>query len=362
MKNSLCLFVFGILSTLCTAQTIDSSLAVFIKANENPILRPDSAFVFTDPVTGKAVKWQKADVFNPAAIVRNGKICLLYRSEDNPAAIIGGRTSRIGLAESKDGIHFTKFPQPVLYPDNSMSEFDHPGGCEDPRVVEAPDGRYVMIYTSWDGKTARLSAAVSKDLVHWQKQGPVFQKAEDGKYLNTWSKSGSIVTTIQHGRLIAARINGKYWMYWGEQFVNPAWSTNLVDWHPVVDGKGDLKRSVEPRLGKFDSELTECGPPAVLTSKGIVLLYNGKNAESEKADPSLPRGTYSVGQLLFDARDPQQLIARSAQPLLRPTSPIERKGQYKAGTTFSEGLVYFNSKWFLYYGAADSFVCLATSP
>ena len=81
------------------------------------------------------VRWQRADVFNPGAIVKDGKVFLLYRAEDNPAAILGGRTSRLGLAESTDGIHFTKHPEPVLFPDNdAFSEYDYPGGCEDPRV------------------------------------------------------------------------------------------------------------------------------------------------------------------------------------------------------------------------------------
>jgi predicted GH43/DUF377 family glycosyl hydrolase len=94
--------------------------------------------------------------------VKDGKVFLFFRAEDNPAAAIGGRTSRIGLAWSEDGIHFTRAPGPVLYPDrDAFQQYDYPGGCEDPRVVEAPDGRYIMAYTSWNGQTARLSIAVS---------------------------------------------------------------------------------------------------------------------------------------------------------------------------------------------------------
>src|SRR5260221_13950286 len=109
----------------------------FYKIKENPILSADSSFIFTDPLTKQLVKWQKADVFNPAAIVKDGKIYMLYRCEDNPAAALGGRTSRLGLAESEDGIHFKKFPTPVLYPDSSeYLQYDYPGGCEDPRLVQ----------------------------------------------------------------------------------------------------------------------------------------------------------------------------------------------------------------------------------
>jgi predicted GH43/DUF377 family glycosyl hydrolase len=86
----------------------------------------------------------------------------LFRSEDNPDAQLGGRTSRIGLAISEDGLHFTKSPEPVLYPSkDSFMKYDYPGGCEDPRVVETTDGKYVMAYTSWNNKLARLSIALS---------------------------------------------------------------------------------------------------------------------------------------------------------------------------------------------------------
>lgn len=308
------------------------------------------------------VRWQKAEVFNPAAIVKDGKVYMLTRCEDNPKAKLGERTSRIGLAVSEDGVHFKNFKEPVLFPDNDAFQiYDYPGGCEDPRIVEASDGSYVVAYTSWNQKVARLSIAVSKDLFHWEKKGPAFAKAYDGKFNDMWSKSGSIVTKMINGRPIVAQINGKYWMYWGEAFVNLAWSDNLFDWNPLLDESGAFIKLMTTRTGKFDSDLTECGPPALLTEEGILLIYNGKNATNEKASSDLPKGTYSVGQVLFDKNDMQKILKRTDQCILKPTLPHEVTGQYAAGTTFSEGLVFFKDKWFLYYGTADSFVGLAVS-
>ena len=334
----------------------------FYKPAENPVLKADSTFTFTDPITKEIIRWQKADVFNPAAIVKDNKVYLLYRSEDNPEAIPGRRTSRIGLAFSNDGLHFTKYPEPVLYPDSSkFMKYDYPGGCEDPRIVQTADSLYVLVYTSWNYKVARLSIAFSKDLIHWEKKGPAFAKAYEGKYLDTWSKSGSIITRMEGDRQVAAKINGKYGMYWGENFVNLAWSDNLIDWYPVLNEKGDLKALISPRKGKFDSSLTECGPPAIIKDNGIVLFYNGKNSEGEDSDPKVPKGTYSVGRVIFDVANPEKVISRSDTCLLKPTLPHELSGQYKSGTTFSEGLVFFQGKWFLYYGTADSFVGVAIS-
>jgi predicted GH43/DUF377 family glycosyl hydrolase len=363
MKRSVLYLLFALLIAGCTTKpSTEWDYLSFYKPKENPILQADSSFTFICPVKNESVKWQKAEVFNPAAIVRGSKVYLLYRSEDNPAAILGGRTSRIGLASSDDGIHFTKFPRPVLYPDSSaFIQYDYPGGCEDPRVVQTEDSLYVMAYTSWNYKIARLSIAFSKDLIHWEKKGPALLKAENGKFNDMWSKSGSIVTKKVGDRIVAAKIKGKYWMYWGENFVNLAWSENLYDWNPTLDEKGELKPVISPRKNKFDSRLTECGPPAIINKEGIVLFYNGKNSEGEDAEVKLPKGTYSVGKVVFDINNPEIVLLRSDTCLLKPTLPHEMSGQYVSGTTFSEGLVYFKSKWFLYYGTADSYVGVAVS-
>ncbi|MFN8258474.1 MAG: glycoside hydrolase family 130 protein [Bacteroidales bacterium] len=362
MKQTYYLLVLVMILGCTKDQSTRFDFQTFSKPKENPVLMADSTFTFVDPIKNAEVKWQKADVFNPAAIVKDSLVYLLYRCEDNPAAILGGRTSRIGLASSTDGIHFTKYPKPVLYPDSSeFMAFDYPGGCEDPRVVQTEEGLYVMAYTSWNYKVARLSIAFSKDLVNWEKQGLAFAKASNGKFSETWSKSASIITKMIGDKQVAAKIDGKYWMYWGEAFVNLAWSDNLKDWNPVLDEKGELKALISPRKGKFDSRLTECGPPAIINHEGIVLLYNGKNAENEDADPYLPKGTYSVGKVVFDVNNPEKVISRLDTCFLKPTLPHEVSGQYKSGTTFAEGLVYFKSKWFLYYGTADSFVGVAVS-
>ncbi|MCW3117661.1 MAG: hypothetical protein JWM28_1743 [Chitinophagaceae bacterium] len=364
MRRSFLKIIFLLLVCGCSAQKqINIDINGFYKPKENPIVKADSSFTFIDPVKKERVRWQRADVFNPAAIVKDGNVFLLYRCEDNPAAILGGRTSRLGLAVSNDGIHFKKFPEPVLYPDSSeFMQYDYPGGCEDPRLVQTEDGTYVVVYTAWNYKIPRLSIAFSKDLFHWQKKGPAFAKAHNSKFLNEASKSGSIITKLVNGQQVVAKINGKFWMYWGEHIINLAWSDNLYDWNPLLDDKGALQAAAAPRPGKFDSDLTECGPPAIITSKGIVLFYNGKNATDDKADPNLPKGTYSVGQIVFDQKNPGQVIERSDTCFLRPDLPHEKTGQYQAGTTFSEGLVLFKGKWFLYYGTADSFVGLAISP
>ena len=328
--------------------------------NINPIISPDTNAKFFDPMLNKFVKWEANYTFNPAAIARNGKIVVLYRSEDKTGVEIGTRTSRIGYAESTDGFTFKRSSKPVLFPGkDSQKEFEWPGGCEDPRVAVTENGTYVMFYTQWNRKVPRLGVATSKDLVKWIKHGPIFRKAYNGKFFNIPHKSASILTKLNGDRQVTAKVNGKYWMYWGELHVFAATSSNLVDWAPVVNEKGELKQLISPRKNYFDSDLTECGPPAIMTSKGIILFYNGKNHPGDGGDKRFNGNSYCAGQVLFSLKDPSKAIGRLDVPFLRPMAPFEKSGQYVNGTVFIEGLVYFKHKWFLYYGCADSKVGVA---
>jgi len=88
------------------------------------------------------------------------------------------------------------------------------------------------------------------------------------------------------------------------------------------------------------------------------VLYNAGNS-GQYGDPQLPARVYTGGQALYDLHNPLKLLARSDTPFLKPTEAYERTGQYTEGTTFVEGLVPFNGRWYLYYGTADSRVGVA---
>ena len=326
----------------------------------NPVISPDTSSVFLCPMSHTPISWEYSDTFNPAATIINGRVAVLYRAEDRLAQGIGRRTSRIGYASSADGLHFQRHGAPVMYPgDDSQAENEIPGGCEDPRVCMAEDGTYVMMYTQWNRKVARLAVATSRDLVHWQKHGPAFRDAYNGKYKDMFCKSGSIVTRMKKGQQVIARLKGKYWMFWGERFVNVATSDDLIHWTPIENAQGELLHVMDTRDGFFDSDLTECGPPAILTSRGILLFYNGKNRGDSRRDTRFTANSYCAGQALFSSKDPTRLIDRLDTPFFVPEADFEKSGQYPAGTVFIEGLVPFQGKWYLYYGCADSRVSVA---
>lgn len=362
-------FVFPFLAALALhAETIaDWQLGPFIRIDEaNPIITPNPDSTFLCPLQQKIVHWECDHTFNPGAAVRDGKIYILYRAEDNFGQGIGRHTSRLGFAESEDGVHFTRSPEPVLYPDNDAERaVEWPGGCEDPRIVKREDGIYVMTYTQWAGfndaveekdkNIPLLGVATSNDLRSWEKKGYAFAASTLGPF---YSKSGSIVCQQVSNDLVAVRVGGKYWMYWGEGPVFAAVSDDLIAWQPVLDEEGNPIPALDKRDHKFDSRLVEAGPPAILTDKGIVLLYNGKNAKID-GDPNLSPGAYAAGQVLFDATNPMQILARTDESFFRPEREFEKTGQYVNGTVFIEGLVPFEGKWFLYYGTADSNVGVA---
>lgn len=350
------------------------ALLPFEKADSvNPVLAPGNN-MFTCPVRNQQIPWENKDVFNPAVVVREGKIWMLYRAEDTIGKYAG--TSRIGLAYSNDGFHFEKLPAPVFYPDkDAQNKYEWEGGCEDPRVVEDENGTYYMTYTAYDGKTARLLVASSKDLKTWTKHGHAFAKAYNGKYINTWSKSGAIVSSYEKdGRIIARKINGKYWMYWGDVNIWAAVSDDLVNWSPVLY-EANEKPNIElrhyakeipeikivfgPRARKFDSDLVEPGPPAMITEKGIVLIYNSRNIPSI-GDSSLAEGTYAASQILLDPKDPSRVLERMNHYFLKPDKPYEINGQVNH-VCFVEGLARFNNQWYLYYGTADSKIAVAVA-
>jgi beta-1,2-mannosidase len=325
-------------------------LGPFTKANDvNPVILPRPG-----------VGWEATATFNPAAAVRDGQIFVLYRAEDASGELkIGGHTSRIGLAQSVDGLRFTRSAAPVLYPDSDAQRpYEWPGGVEDPRVVETEDGGYVLTYTQWNRQVPRLAVATSRDLMHWTKHGPAFAASRSGKYLNMESKSGAILARAAGDHLIATKVHGTYWMYFNVPEVLIATSDNLLDWTPLEDADGKLVKVLAARPGYFDSWLVEAGPPAILTTHGIVLIYNAGNSGTV-GDSSLPARVYTAGQALFDSTNPLKLLSRSAEPFIKPTEAYERTGQYPEGTTFVEGLVPFHGRWYLYYGSADSRVGVA---
>jgi predicted GH43/DUF377 family glycosyl hydrolase len=346
----------------CLAQAQSWVIGPCIRASQQPVIRPNPAGLFVDPLTKTPTHWEALHTFNPASIVKDGQMVVLYRAEDDSGNMkIGGHVSRLGMASSPDGVTFTKMAEPVFYPANdSQADRESHGGTEDPRLVEREDGTYILTYTQWSRtrQVFSIGIASSRDLQHWTKYGPAF--GSTGRYGGLKYKSAGIVTKIQNGHLLAARMQGKYWMYWGEIEVHLATSSDLIHWSPVEAKNGKPLVLLTKRPHKSDSGFPETGPPAVVTKDGVLLMYNAKNAADVTRDPGVGASAYSVQEALFSAQDLSRLVGRTAEPVFSPALAWEKSGQYVSGTTFAEGLVPFHGQWWMYYGSADSFVGAAT--
>ncbi len=305
------------LASLAVAAALGPPFQKLERVREQPVLAP------------RGSGFESAGTFNPAVVRAGSKFVMLYRAQDKNG------TSRLGYAESADGVEFQRAPEPVLSPE---AAYEKDGGVEDPRVVKIGNTWY-LTYTAYNKKDAQLALATSRDLKHWDRKG-VILPAYKGRWNVNWTKSGAILDQ---------KVNGRYWMYFmADARDNPnqtgvAYSDDLVHWtealdHPVLPN----------RPGRFDAKVTEPGPPPVLLPDGILVVYNG-------ADANL---VYRTGWALFDARDPAKLLARSDQPLFQPEMPWERSGQVP-NVVFVEGLVRTGASWLFYYGGADTYVGVA---
>jgi predicted GH43/DUF377 family glycosyl hydrolase len=308
-------------ASLAFASTVpDLPFGKWSRAGDQAILSPQGA------------AWESAGTFNPAVIFAFNKFIMLYRAQDSAGA------SRLGYAESTDGIHFNRREQPVLSPETS---YEKDGGVEDPRLQKIGDTFY-LTYTGYNKKDAQLCLAASRDLLHWKRKG-VILPAYKGNWNVGWTKSGAIVPE---------KIDGKYWMYWLGTAANKTDQMGLSSSPDLIHWTEATTTPVLPkRAGKFDSRVVEPGPPPILTSDGIVLIYNG-------ADDGL---VYRTGVAVFDRRDPRKLVYRSEQPIFEPVKEWEKVGQVP-NVVFVEGMVESKNRFFFYYGAADKYVGVAEAP
>jgi len=120
-------------ATLLFCSTKIQTLGSWRRVSSHPVISPHGG------------SWESAGTFNPAVIIHQGKFVMLYRAQDKNG------TSRLGYAESGDGIHFTRWPQPVLSPE---ADYERDGGVEDPRLVKFGD-TYYLTYTGYNKKDAQ---------------------------------------------------------------------------------------------------------------------------------------------------------------------------------------------------------------
>ena len=319
-KSARCLGLFALLAINAGQDSHRLPFGMWRRISDVPVIAP------------RSTAWESAGTFNPAVVMRDDKFVMLYRAQDKQG------TSRLGYAESVDGVHFTRRDEPVFSPE---ADYEKDGGVEDPRLVQFGDV-YYLTYTGYNKTDAQLCLATSRDLIHWERKG-IIMPANRGNWNVKWTKSGAIVPE---------KIDGKYWIYFLGTSADNKDQAGLATSNDLLHWKEATQTPVLPvRRGYFDSRVAEPGPTPILTPGGIVLIYNG-------ADDNL---VYRTGIAIFDRSDPRKLVWRSSKPVLSPEKEWEKAGQVP-NVVFVEGMAEQRDRYLFYYGGADTNVGVAEAP
>lgn len=292
--------------------------------------------------------WEAFNTFNPAAIYDGGKVHILYRAQGYDYV------STIGYASSTDGIHITeRYNKPIYNPTEPFAwlKTGNPisfgyvsgggyGGCEDPRITKIDD-RYYLTYVAFDGYNPpriALTSIAAEDFLHkkWLWEKPILISPP-----GVVDKSAVI---------FPEKIKGKY------VIMHRIYPDILIDFVDSLEFDGETwlkgEYKISPRPDKWDSRKIGAGAPPIKTKYGWLLIYQSVGEQDS--------ARYKIGAMLLDLEDPTKVLYRSQSPILEPDAFYENNG-FKAGVIYPCGAVIIEDMLYVYYGGADSYVCVATA-
>lgn len=300
--------------------------------------------------------WETKAVFNPAALYIGNKVHILYR------AIGETDVSVLGYASTSDGLHIQeRLDKPVYSPREPFEGVNPPyphfsgqpyspyisggggmGGCEDPRLTRIDDQVY-MTYVAYDGRNpprVALSSIPTDDFLNkrWNWKKPVLISPPH--------------IVDKNACILPEKIGGKYVIF---HRVYPNILIDFVD-DLEFDGKtrwltGQYEIPIRTSSSYWDSHKVGAGPPPLKTKYGWLLIYQAVGCNDGYR--------YKIGAMLLDMKDPTKVLARSRKPILEPSARYENDG-WKAGVVYPCGAAIINEHLYVYYGGADSVVCVAS--
>ena len=293
-------------------QTLRMMSVLMKRFKGNPILKPIPEH-----------SWENRAVFNAGVLYVNRRVHILYR------AIGDDGVSRLGYASSLDGYHIEeRLASPIFEPVNYVEK----DGCEDPRLTLLGK-QIIMTYTALRnsvGYRIALSSISIDDFINkrwnWRDRWIPFTGVRN--------KDAVILPRKIGGRYVMFhRIHPSIWI---------AYSNDLQRWTVT-------EAIVRPRVGRWDYWKIGAGAPPIEIDEGWLFIYHGVNVEK----------VYRLGVLLLDKDDPRKVLYRSEKPILEPTKDYERFGRVP-NVVFSCGAILRDNQVLVYYGGADSVICVAT--
>src|SRR5450432_1855609 len=269
-------------------------------------------------------------VFNSGIIKHEGRYIMACRVED------GALRNRFWIAESRDGYHFEPRPAPIEMPhgDPDFAEYTT-GMYYDPRITKI-DGVFYLMHAAHSGHGCRLSLTKTLDFERFEWLGHV--SLPD-------NRNGALFPERIHGlyaRLERPNTGGNF----GDMWIS--YSPDLIFW-----GKSQcVLRSSQVRWA-----WTKIGPGAVpiRTPRGWLTIFHGVRTQCAQ------HYVYQLGVCLLDLEDPSRVIGRAEEAILEPEMPYELVGQTPSVVFTSGAVVEDDGEIKVYYGAADTVQCLATS-
>ena len=298
----------------------NSSFELFQRHPGNPILSVDDW------------PYKANSVFNAAATEVDGKILLLARVEDFRGM------SHLTVATSDDGINNWQIertpslkPEPEKYPEELW-------GIEDPRITWLEElNKWVICYTAYSKVGPLVSLAMTSDFKSFNRMGPVMPPEDKDaalfpvKFKGLWAM---LHRPVPKSALLGAHI----WI---------SFSPNLKHW-------GEHQEIIQAREGGWwdANKIGLCAPP-MQTKEGWLILYHGVRTTASGS-------IYRLGLALLDLENPAKVIRRTDEWIFGPKAHYEREGDVD-DVVFPCGWIKKKDTVFIYYGAADSRICVATA-
>ncbi|MFQ5653334.1 MAG: glycoside hydrolase family 130 protein [Planctomycetota bacterium] len=281
-------------------------------------------------------------VFNPGATMHGERFLLLLRVQTR------ARETFLLRAESDDGADFEVAREPVALSGLERLE-ERIYHVYDPRITRLGD-RFLVIFAADVEGGSRLGTASTRDFRSFEllglgagkdiRNGVLFPEPIGGRTLRLYRPN---------------RVELPFGPTTGDE-IRLSESDDLVHWRdvgPVLKGRPH-----------YWDELIGSGPPPVKTRAGWLHIYHGVATHVRGSN------IYQAGVALLDLGDPTRVIARGHSNILEPREPYELIGQLPnvvfptgmiAGDLDGEGFASMGSKVYIYYGAADTSVALATT-
>jgi predicted GH43/DUF377 family glycosyl hydrolase len=270
-------------------------------------------------------------VFNPGVTQIDGQTLLLARVEDRSGI------SHLCVARSADGLKdWTVEPARQLRPDVASEAERY--GIEDPRITPVGD-EYLIAYTGFSTGGPLVRLAATRDFRTYELHGTLMPPEDKDAALFPQTFAGRWAL-VHRPIAITPGDMAHIWL---------SWSPDLHYW-------GEHTLLLPARAGGWwDANKVGLGPPPLLTDRGWLLLYHGVRV-------TVAGAIYRLGLALLDAEQPDRVLARSSEWVFGPQAPYELAGDVP-GVVFPCGwtLADDGDTVHMYYGAADTSICVATA-